>query len=201
MDLSTGPIHDRFQHLLRVISSDRFLKMYGIGNEVPFFICPYKPEEEIEMQRMHRQLSEQLDQQGINVLNINLYDLSVEILKSRGIWEQIVEEEKNLSKAELLETLTGVLDCKHNLVPAIANEIDKTKPDVLFVSGIGEVYPYIRTHSLLENMQPVAKEFPSVYFFPGTYSHSIETGAYLDLFNKFLTDKYYRAFNIYFYET
>jgi len=194
-------MHDRFQHLLSVISSDRFLKMDGIGNEVPFFICPYKPEEEIDMQRMHHQLSGKLDQQGINVLNINLYDLSIEILKSRGIWEQILEEEPNLTKAELLETLTGVLDCKHNLVPAITEKIDQNNPDVLFISGIGEVYPYIRTHSLLENMQPVAKGFPSVYFFPGTYSFSVETGAYLDLFNRLLTDKYYRAFDIYNYET
>lgn len=201
MELRTAPMHDRFQHLLSVISSDRFLKMDGIGNEVPFFICPYKPEEEIDMQRMHHQLSEKLDQQGINCLNINLYDLSIEILKSRGIWEQILEEEPNLTKAELLETLTGVLDCKHNLVPAIAEKVDQNRLDVLFISGIGEVYPYIRTHNLLENMQPVAKDFPSVYFFPGTYSFSVETGAYLDLFNRLLTDKYYRAFDIYNYET
>ncbi len=33
----------RFQHLFTVVSSERFLKMQGLGNEVPFFICPYPP--------------------------------------------------------------------------------------------------------------------------------------------------------------
>ena len=34
-------IKDIYDHLLRVISSNRFLKKQGLGNEIPFFICPY----------------------------------------------------------------------------------------------------------------------------------------------------------------
>ena len=200
MDIRTGPIHERYDHLFNVITSERFLKLQGIGNEVPFFICPYKPDEELAMQRLQKQLREKAIQSGHNLLQINLYDLSIELLKERGLWEQILEIEPELSKAELLETLDGVLDCKNNLVPAIATKVNQQPPDVLFISGIGEVYPYIRTHNLLENMQPVAKGFPSVFFFPGTYSYSVETGAYLDLFDRLHANKYYRAFDIYNYE-
>jgi hypothetical protein len=200
MDIRTGPLHDRYQHLLAVITSERFLKLQGISNEVPFFICPYKPDEELVMQRLQKQLREKAIQSGVSLLHINLYDLSIELLKDRGLWEQILEIEPELSKAELLETLDGVLDCKNNLVPAIAAKIDLQLPDVLFISGIGEVFPYIRTHNLLENMQAIAKGFPSVFFFPGTYSFSVETGAYLDLFDRLHASKYYRAFDIYNYE-
>ena len=200
MDIRTGPIHERYDHLFNVITSERFLKLQGIGNEVPFFICPYKPDEEIVMQRLQKQLREKAIQSGHNLLQINLYDLSIELLKERGLWEQILEIEPELSKAELLETLDGVLDCKNNLVPAIATKVNQQPPDVLFISGIGEVFPFIRTHNLLENMQPIVKGFPSVFFFPGTYSYSIETGAYLDLFDRLHANKYYRAFDIYNYE-
>jgi len=40
LDASKLSVQDRFQHLLDVISSRRFLDMQGLGNEVPFFICP-----------------------------------------------------------------------------------------------------------------------------------------------------------------
>ncbi|MDW7656805.1 MAG: DUF1788 domain-containing protein [Bacillota bacterium] len=200
MKIGSGPMHERYRHLLAVITSERFLKLQGIGNEVPFFICPYKPDEELVMQSLQKQLREKASQEGLNILHINLYDLSIELLKERGLWEQILEMEPEMSKAELLETLDGVLDCKSNLIPAIAVKINQQPPDVLFISGIGEVFPYIRTHNLLENMQSTAKGFPSVFFFPGTYSFSVETGAYLDLFDRLHANKYYRAFDIYNYE-
>jgi hypothetical protein len=69
--------------------------------------------------------------------------------------------------------------------------------DVLFISGVGEVFPYIRSHNVLNNLQSSAKDRPTVMFFPGTYTQSLETGASLDLFGRLHDDKYYRAFNIF----
>lgn len=89
----------RFQHLFTVISSDRFLKMQGLGNEVPFFICPYPPKEAVEMAQTVNQLIRRLEQQGIQVLKIDLYDLSIELLQRRGIWERILDIEETTPKA------------------------------------------------------------------------------------------------------
>src|SRR3989338_3104005 len=96
---------DRFQHLFSVIAGQRFLNKQGLGNEVPFFICPFKAEEAVEMERLQRQLIKRLDQVGIRILEINLYDLSIEILKERGIWEQILEMEQSVSKDQFKELL------------------------------------------------------------------------------------------------
>lgn len=85
-------------------------------------------------------------------------------------------------------------------MPAIAAKLQTAELDVLFLSGVGEVFPYIRSHNVLNNLQSTAKEKPTVMFFPGSYTHSLETGASLDLFGKLHDDKYYRAFNIYHYE-
>jgi hypothetical protein len=191
------PMQDRFQHLLGVISGQRFLNKQGLGNEVPFFICPYRPEEAVEMTRLQRQLSNRLGQQGIHILEIDLYDLSVELLEQRCIWEQILEMEPTVSKDELKELLQGVLDPEHHLVPAIASRMAAETYDVMFISGVGEVFPYIRSHNVLNNLQSTAKEKPTVLFFPGAYTHSLESGASLDLFGRLHDDKYYRAFNIY----
>ncbi|ASE25578.2 DUF1788 domain-containing protein [Psychrobacter cryohalolentis] len=186
-----------YDHLFSVISSEHFLKMQGLGNEVPFFICPFRPEESNEMLRLEDQLTKQLQKNGINILAINLYDLSIELLKEREIFDQILEVEQQIDKEQLKELLQGVLDPESHLAPAIASKLSSTEYDVLFLSGVGEVFPYIRSHNVLNNLQSTAKEKPTVIFFPGAYTHSLESGASLDLFGRLHDDKYYRAFNIY----
>lgn len=191
------PVQEKFQHLLAVISGPRFLNKQGLGNEVPFFICPFKPEESVEMDRLRRQLVNRLDQVGVRVLEVNLYDLSIEILKERDIWDQIIDLEDSVSKEQLKELLQGVLDPETHLVPAIAGKLASNDFEVLFLSGVGEVFPYIRSHNVLNNLQSTAKEKPTIMFFPGAYTHSLESGASLDLFGRLHDDKYYRAFNIF----
>lgn len=196
-DIANLSMPEKFQHLFAVISGSRFLNKQGLGNEVPFFICPFEPKYSVEMERLRRQLVNRLDQIGVRILEINLYDLSVELLKERGIWEQILETEEDVSKEQFKELLQGVLDPEAHLVPAIASRLASAEFDVLFLSGVGEVFPYIRSHNVLNNLQSTAKEKPTIMFFPGAYTHSLESGASLDLFGKLHDDKYYRAFNIF----
>jgi hypothetical protein len=195
--ITKSNIKESFGHLLAVLSGQRFLQKQGLGNEVPFFICPFDAEASVDVERLQRQLVNRLEQMGVRVLEINLYDLSIEILKGRGIWVQILEMESSVSKDQLKELLQGVLDPEAHLVPAIAAKLADNDFDVLFLAGVGEVFPYIRSHNVLNNLQSTAKEQPTVLFFPGDYTHSIETGASLDLFSKLQDDKYYRAFNIF----
>ncbi len=190
-------MQERFHHLFSVISGRRFLQKQGLGNEVPFFICPFRPEETIEMERLQKQLVNRLEQSGVRVLEINLYDLAIKLLKDRGIWEQVLDVEQSTSKAEMKELLQGVLDPETHLVPEIASQIQLADFDVMILSGVGQVFPYIRSHNVLNNLQSTAKEKPTVVFFPGDYTHSLEFGASLDLFGRLHDDKYYRAFNIF----
>jgi len=196
-DSTNLSIQQRLEHLSSVISGERFLKKQGLGNEVPFFICPYKASEAVEMERVQRQLKNRLEIKGIKPLAVNLYDISISILRKRGIWQQALDIETSVSKDQLRELLQGVLDPERHLVPAIAAELAGTHFDVLFLSGVGEVFPYIRSHNVLNNLQSTAKDKPTVMFFPGEYTQSLELGASLDLFGRLRDDKYYRAFNIF----
>jgi hypothetical protein len=77
------------------------------------------------MERLQRQLVNRLEQAGVRILEINLYDLSIEILKERDIWDQILEMEDSVSKEQLKELLQGVLDPEAHLVPAISGQAGK----------------------------------------------------------------------------
>ena len=186
-----------YDHLLRVISSDRFLQKQGLGNEVPFFICPYSPTVAVEIDGLRKNLVNKLHETGIDVLDVNLYDLAIQMLQERNIWDRVLATEPTLAKPELKDLLRNVLDPETRLIPAIANLIAlEGAYHVMFLSGVGEVFPYIRSHTVLNNLQSTAKQQPTVLFFPGSYTHSATTGASLDLFGRLGEDKYYRAFNI-----
>ncbi|MGS2742585.1 DUF1788 domain-containing protein [Halomonas sp. LS-001] len=183
-------------HLLNVVSSRRFRNNEGLNNEVPFHICPFEPEISADMMQAVKQLKNELADKGLGVLEINLYDLVIEILKKEGDWEWLIDNEITLSRGELKEELQGILDTETILIPAIVKTMDAASYDVIFITGVGEVFPYIRSHNILNNLQRVAKEEPTLMFFPGKYQHSAANGASLRLFNKLTDDKYYRAFNI-----
>ena len=191
---------ERAEHLFKVVTSQRFLSKQGLGNEVPFFICPYPAEEGLSMVDDRLDLVTRITHAGITVLDLSLYDLSLAILEERGILKQILKIEQESDKGEIRELLQSVLDPEANLIPKIGDAIEAAPHDVIFLSGVGEVYPYIRSHSVLNNLQSTAKDKPTVLFFPGSYTHALATGASLDLFGRLHDDKYYRAFNILNYE-
>lgn len=191
---------ERAEHLFKVVTSQRFLTKQGLGNEVPFFICPYPAEEGLSMIEDRSDLVTRIRHAGIDVLDLSLYDISLDILEERGILDQILEIEPATDKGEIRELLQSVLDPKANLIPRIGEAIEAAPHDVIFLSGVGEVYPYIRSHNVLNNLQSTAKDKPTVLFFPGSYTHALATGASLDLFGRLHDDKYYRAFNILNYE-
>ena len=195
--MEKASMQKRYKHLLKIIPSEHFLKMQGLGKEVPFYICPYPPEEAVEMARMQSQLFNTLEKSGVGIRVINLYDLAIDLLNERDIFNQAIEIEASSSKDEFLELLQGVLDPETHLVPAIADKIAQGTCDVVLITGVGQVFPYIRSHKVLNNLQKAATAQPTVMFFPGVYSHSLEKGASLDLFGRLHDDKYYRAFNIY----
>ncbi len=210
--MSGQPLAARFEHLLDVIGSARFLRMQGLNNDLPFYICEYKASDAVEMERLRRQLIhalaglrvECLHGRGVKVLEINLYDLCVGLLQARDgsdeqirLWDQILSHETDWDKDQLLELLQNVLAIEEYLIPAIAERLEQAEYDVLFLCGIGEVFPYIRSHNVLNNLQSTAKDKPTVMFFPGEYRHSLEQGASLELFGLLRDDKYYRAFNLF----
>ena len=182
-------ITKKFEHLYKVISHEEFLRMEALGGEIPFFISAFDAKQQLEVDKAVRGLKNKLETHGIPVLEINLYDIALEILNDELGEGEIFELEKDMDKAELKEAIQSILDINEVLMPRIKQKIDAENAKVYFLTGIGLVYPFIRSHNVLNNLQNVAKKAPTVAFFAGNYS-----GFSLELFGLLKDDNYYRAF-------
>jgi len=188
------------QHVLAVLSSDRFLRMEGLGNEVPFFIWPYPPEQELEVQSANSRIVDRLrTTRGLSVLVVDLFELAVELLEGRGgnMLERLEQIEPTRSRSAFRRDLQRMLDPEQHIVPAIERRIEaEAGVDLLVLTGIGRVFPFIRSHNVLNNLQVAAPDFPVLMLFPGEYSQTASLGSSLVLFNLLTDDQYYRAKNI-----
>jgi len=184
-------IAKKFDHLYQVISTEEFLRMESLGGEIPFFISAFDPKQQIDVDKAIKGLKKKLEKNGIPVLEVNLYDISLDILNSELGEGEIFELEKTMDKTQFKEALQSTLDINEVLIPKLKEIIDTSNARVYFLTGIGMVYPFIRSHNVLNNLQNVAKKAPTVAFFCGEYN-----GQSLELFGLLKDDNYYRAFII-----
>lgn len=181
----------KFEHLFNVISSKNFLNKESLGGEIPFFISTYKAEDELRCKEEVLLLKKKLENQGVPILELNLYHLVCEILEAKGGMERMFKVEKTKSKDKFLNALQSSLNMHQVLMPLIKQKIESNNAKVYFLTGIGLVFPFIRSHNVLNNLQNIAKDAPTVAFFPGDYN-----GHTLNLFGLLKDDNYYRAFNM-----
>jgi len=182
----------KFDKIYAKVTTDAFLKMKALGGEVPFFISSYPIEQQNEVYREIERLKRRLHEKAIEVIEVNLYDIVIEILRERNILEKLLEKEKSLGPDKMEKTLLGVLDIQRSVIPHIQRKVtENPEARILFLTGIGEVYPYLRSHIILNNLQNAVKQIPTLMFYPGHY-----TGRSLELFGRFKDDNYYRAFSL-----
>jgi len=195
-------LEPKFETIYKQLSSDKFLQKKGLSGEIPFFISTYASEQETEVAKKIKTLVNRLQINGITALEINLYDIAIDILKERNLLEKVRTTEKSMGKEKLFSALQNVLDSEKHLIPHIEKCIAQSDADngdsakMVILTGVGAVFPYIRSHTVLNNLQNSIKDRPMLLFFPGIYD-----GHSLNLFGKMKDDNYYRAFNIENYST
>lgn len=185
------------KHVYEVLRSERFLRMEGLSKEVPFFIYHFPPSWALDVEDMRDRVQTKLQSDdGLSVVEINLYDLAIELLKERGVWDQVLDLEPTMEKSEFREVLQGMLDPHDHLAPAARARLEAQRSDMVFLTGIGEVFPFVRTHTVLENLQSVVAGRPMLAWFPGTYEFTQTIGHQLRALNLSASDSYYRAKDI-----
>ncbi|MFF5036619.1 DUF1788 domain-containing protein [Nocardia salmonicida] len=185
------------KHVYDVLRSERFRKMEGLSKEVPFFIYHFPPAWGLDVEGMRDRVQTRLQSDdGLSVVEVNLYDLAVELLQNRGVWARVLDLEPTMDKSEFREVLQGMLDPHDHLAPAIRARLDVQPSDMVFLTGIGEVFPFIRTHTVLENLQSVVVGRPMLAWFPGAYEFTQTAGHQLRVLNLGARDSYYRAKDI-----
>lgn len=184
-------LKEKFNKLYDIFINDSFLSLKALGGEIPFYIAPFNPAQKQDVDGGIKRLKDRLKQNGIIVLEVNLFDISIKILEQRGILQKLIEKEASLGKDRLNKTIQGALDTQKYLKPYIENLTKEENPNIIFITGIGQIYPFIRSHSIINNLQNSLKNKPTIVFFPGTY-----TGRKLSLFGTLKDENHYRAFNL-----
>jgi hypothetical protein len=188
----TTTFDERLDLILRKITSDDFLSGRGLGNEIAFFIFDYPPEEELRVRQHIKFLLDHIPMHKpkLKLVHVNLFDFLVDYLEDEGILADALQKQRIEGNGALQEALKGLLDEK-----AIANRFGEiVKPNdqnLILVSGVGSVYPLIRSHTLLNNLHPIVEQTPLVMFYPGKYDEKS-----LRLFDRIKSDNYYRAFRL-----
>ncbi len=180
-----------FEKIYNQITTPKFLSMQSIGGEEPFFIYSFDPKEQNLVKEETLRLKKRVEQSGYSVLLINLFDIAIDLLEQRGMLDKVLEKEPTIPKKKLLQTLQNMLDVETKIVPYIKRVVDENQTSMLFLEGVGEVYPFIRSHTVINNLQKAVSDRPILMFFPGTFD-----GYRLILFNRIYDDNHYRAFNI-----
>lgn len=180
-------IKERLDNLQNHIQEPEFLEGKGLSNEVNIRIFRYDPADEMIVRQFIRQT---ISDPAINchLIECNLYKIFLSLCDDIDILDDIPDREETDGKSFLLEQLQAAIG-KEEYIAKIQYEPHKPG-DVLLLTGVGDVFPFMRVHSLLEALQPHFSDIPILVMYPGSFD-----GNYVRLFDRLTPNPYYRAFN------
>jgi Domain of unknown function (DUF1788) len=184
---------DRLNQIIPRLTSNELLNNQGLSNEIGFWVFDYPPESELEMRAFLKDVIEPAlakHQPAIKFATVNIFDLAIGLLEERKLLDKALDMQQTQGDAKALESLRRVLK-EDKLAERLVSQIDVANLDLLILSGVGAIYPILRTHTLLSALHPLMKDTPLLMLYPGIYD-----GYSLRLFNKLAEDHYYRAFRL-----
>ncbi|AKP67179.1 DUF1788 domain-containing protein [Companilactobacillus ginsenosidimutans] len=187
--------NDKLNHLRQKIKDSDFQHSRGLSNEVSYYILAYDAEDELQVREEVKSIESQLNHEtvGVDILEFNVYDIMWKILDDMGIKDDVLEMESDEGMSYLIEQLNNALEMtdSENMFVKYMKDHIPDKDVVIFVTGIGEIFPLIRAHKILNSMHQIIDDVPVVLFYPGKYN-----SLNLSMFGEAIEDNYYRAFQI-----
>lgn len=187
----SNDLTDRLNELLPRLTSEDVLKGRGLGNDIPFYVFDYPPESELEVRAHLQTVMAAIPQRcpELKIRHVNLLEFVRDYLGGRNLLDRSYAMQGAKGNEALQKALKAPLH-PDRLVKHFAELVKPEEQNLVIISGVGSVWPVLRTHSLLNNLQPIMGQTPLVLFFPGRYD-----GQALRLFGQ-LKDNYYRAFRL-----
>lgn len=180
-------IYERLEKILPEISKDQFRENRGTGNEINFHIFDYDPKDE-HIVRGHVDF---LVKEMPCIKVFDLYSIMLNVLREKGYLEKVFQMETAKGSDAIVNPIKKTLRLtmpNDLIVENIKNGV--VDGDIVFLIGVGKAFPFIRSHTILNNLHS-SINMPLVMFFPGTYD-----GLSLKLFDEIKDDNYYRAFRL-----
>jgi hypothetical protein len=181
--------------LYQILSSERFLAMQGLANEVPIFIHAYNVADEDRVLAMIKSLGSRLRNAGVQTAEVDLFTLLLAELHDEDLLDDFINDETTFDRKSLLGDLKNYAAATR-LVPKLVRVMEDAGAKLTLLFGVGHIFPFLRAHTLLDSIQPAMMRHPVVLFFPGEYIQVPEKGSQLRLFGSMPGEGYYRAFNL-----
>ena len=180
----------RCEALKTRLRQDDFRNNRGLGNEVGIYTFCYDPTLETQARAFVTKLKAD-ETLPCRIREVNLYDVLISICESKKILSGIPAMERKKGSEGLKEQLKKIAT-PSAFVKAMAAEPAESG-DVVVITGVGEVYPFMRVHNILDNIQQegIYEGVPVVVAYPGRFD-----GQTLSLFGRLTDGNYYRAFDL-----
>ena len=181
-------IKQELDRIKKRISDANFLANKGLSNEVGIHVFKYAPQHELIVRDYIERLAS-APSEDYRIIECDMYKIFLSILEDKRVLGTASGLEEKKGKDYLLAQLQKIATPDAFL--AKMKYEPHERGDVLFLTGVGKVYPFMRSHKMLDNMQQEFSDIPIVMFYPGEFN-----GQSLILFDKFHDGNYYRAFNL-----
>lgn len=183
-------IYERLDKILPILIDSKFRENKGLGNEIGFYIFDYDPEDEMLVRAHIQALKNRLNTPSSKrrVVEFDLYSILLKILESENLLTELGSLEAEYGSEYLLEAVRDIAS-PEVYVQFIESQVEGY--DLVFLTGVGRVWPVVRSHTVLNNLHHVLDKTPVIMFFPGRYD-----GTELRLFGRIKDDNYYRAFSL-----
>ena len=183
-------LKERLDNLRALMQEPEFLEGKGLSNEVNIRIFCYEPSSEMTVNHfVNKVITDTL--LNCHIIECNLYKIFIDICNDLDIIDSIPEMEAADGSAFVMEQLHSAVG-EDEFISKMQEQIGETKPgDIIFLTGVGDVFPFMRVHKMLEAMQPHFTDIPILVMYPGTID-----GSSLKLFDKLSPNPYYRAFSV-----
>ena len=147
----TTMIKQELDRIKERISNKDFLENKGLSNEVGIHVFCYKAEDELIVQDYIRRLKSEVNT-PYRIIECDLYEVFLSLLEDKRILKSVAGLEEKRGKKYLLDQLQKIatpeaLLAKMDYSPHIKGQ------DVLFMTGIGKIHPFMRSHKMLDSMQ------------------------------------------------
>lgn len=177
-------LQDKMDYFFSWIHEPDFLEQKGLANDIPYYIFDYDPKDE-PLIREH--IKWVMERSSLNIVEINLYKIVLELFDDIGV-EALLEMEAEEGTKELYEAMQPTLE-ESELTSLIEERAEDA--ELIFITGVGNVYPLLRSHDVLSKLAEKKVHKPLIVFYPGRFN-----GLDFSLFNVFKNDNYYRAIRI-----
>lgn len=181
-------IKQKLDKVREFVQTPEFLNGKGLSNEVNIRMFCYEPKDEMIVKHFIGQITTDTTI-SCHLVECNLYKIFLEACKDIDILNAIPDMEESEGSTYLLEQLHSTIG-EDVFVEKIKTKCPQDG-DVIMITGVGEAFPFMRVHTLLEALQPYFSDNPILVMYPGTFDkHQVK------LFNRLKPNDYYRAFNI-----